>query len=70
MSISSTHAYLLILTRPPLLYPKVDPEDYSIELCTLSSSAQSFTKADGQMLRMMMPAPCSLVPGGEWETLK
>uniref|UniRef100_A0A7R9YVE4 BTB domain-containing protein n=1 Tax=Chlamydomonas euryale TaxID=1486919 RepID=A0A7R9YVE4_9CHLO len=41
---------------------QVDPEDFSNELATLCTCAQSFTKADGQLLKMMLPAPITLLP--------
>ncbi len=42
---------------------QVDPDDFSNEVCTLASAAQSFTKADGQMLKLYLPAPSVLLPG-------
>ncbi|KAG2497186.1 hypothetical protein HYH03_004775 [Edaphochlamys debaryana] len=42
---------------------EVDPEDFSRELATCASCAQSFTKADGTILRLMLPDPVTLLPG-------
>ncbi|GIL75612.1 hypothetical protein Vretimale_15136 [Volvox reticuliferus] len=42
---------------------EVDPEDYNRELATCCSAAQSFTKADGSVLRLMLPDPAPLQPG-------
>ncbi|KXZ47365.1 hypothetical protein GPECTOR_36g87 [Gonium pectorale] len=42
---------------------EVDPEDFSRELATCCSAAQSFTKADGSVLRLMLPDPAALLPG-------
>lgn len=42
---------------------EVDSEDYTRELATCCSAAQSFTKADGSMLRLMLPDPAPLHPG-------
>ncbi|KAG2443512.1 hypothetical protein HXX76_001865 [Chlamydomonas incerta] len=42
---------------------EVDAEDFSRELATLSSCAQSFTKADGAVLRLMLTDPVALQPG-------
>ncbi|GAX80935.1 hypothetical protein CEUSTIGMA_g8370.t1 [Chlamydomonas eustigma] len=41
---------------------EVDPVDHSMELCTLATAAQSFTKADGQVLKMLLPSPVCLLP--------
>lgn len=41
----------------------MDGEDYSNEVCTLASSAQSFTKSDGHILKMYLSTPVSLAPG-------
>jgi len=42
---------------------EVDPDDFSNEICTLQTAAQSFTKADGQLLKMFLPSPAMLHPG-------
>lgn len=42
---------------------QVEADDFSNEVCTLQSAAQSFTKADGQMVRLYLPAPAALTPG-------
>ncbi|GIL64512.1 hypothetical protein Vafri_18391 [Volvox africanus] len=42
---------------------EVDPDDYNRELATCCSAAQSFTKADGSVLRLMLPDPAPLQPG-------
>eukprot|EP00983_Pelagomonas_calceolata_P008278 269369-Pelagomonas_calceolata.AAC.4 len=41
---------------------KVDTEDYSNEVCTLQTAAQSFTKVDGQLVRLFLNAPVLLQP--------
>jgi hypothetical protein len=50
-----------MLVTPATLH-QVDPVDHSIELGTLATAAQSFTKADGQVLKMMLLHPVSLLP--------
>lgn len=47
--------------NPAVSPPRARPR--SRELATLSSCAQSFTKADGHVLRMMLPDPVLLQPG-------
>lgn len=37
-------------------------EDFTREVCTLAVTAQSFTKDDGRILRLMLPDPVSLEP--------
>ncbi|KAF5830959.1 PHR domain-containing protein [Dunaliella salina] len=41
---------------------EVDTDDYSNEVCTLQTAAQSFTKADGQLVRLFLNAPVLLQP--------
>lgn len=41
----------------------MDPEDHFAEpLATLACAAQSFTKADGDIARLYLPAPVPLLP--------
>lgn len=42
---------------------EVDPEDYSIEVARIGQAAQSFTKADGSLLKLSLPEPAHLIPG-------
>jgi len=42
---------------------EVAGHDYSEEVATLGSGAQSFTKADGQLVRLFLDAPAELLPG-------
>ncbi|KAJ9507513.1 hypothetical protein QJQ45_006520 [Haematococcus lacustris] len=41
---------------------EVEPEEYSNEVCTLQSVAQSFTKTDGQLIRLYLNSPALLQP--------
>jgi hypothetical protein len=41
----------------------VTGEDFSNEVCTLQSAAQSFTKADGTLVRLYLNSPAHLQPG-------
>ena len=41
---------------------QVDSEDYSNEVCTLQTAAQSFTKVDGQLVRLFLNSPVVLQP--------
>jgi len=41
---------------------QVDTEDYSNEVCTLQTAAQSFTKVDGQLVRLFLNSPVALLP--------
>lgn len=60
---SNLHALTLLLPTQNTLTPQqVEAEDYSAEVCTLASAAQSFTKADGQVVRLLLPAPAHLLP--------
>jgi hypothetical protein len=43
--------------------PQVSGEDFSNEVCTLQSAAQSFTKADGTLVRLYLNSPAHLQPG-------
>jgi hypothetical protein len=40
---------------------EVHPEDFSRELATCASCAESFTKTDGTVLRMLLPDPVTLM---------
>lgn len=53
--ISHTHSHSLSNTQ-------VDTEDYSNEVCTLQTAAQSFTKVDGQLVRLYLNSPVMLLP--------
>jgi len=41
---------------------QVDTEDYSNEVGTLQTAAQSFTKVDGALVRLFLGAPVVLQP--------